>query len=229
MVEITTAPSVTETAEEILQSALFSGWVENLSRNNITPVNPHVQAVLQWGNPLEPKMIFLTTEAYADGRKIRRTAVFLRGKTVEILPIIECEGEEYVLLVKQLRIPGATYAVSTPAGMMDGQMAQYAGPRELSEETNLTLNWSEPRLLIDKPLLVTPGGSDEEVTYLYTKAKATRAQIANHQGHIGGLAAEGEQTQSLIVPIDEAPNRTNCVKTHHSLFVYQLRKLKDEI
>jgi 8-oxo-dGTP pyrophosphatase MutT (NUDIX family) len=230
MVEMTIAPGVNMTAEEIRRSTLFVDWVEKLAANNITLVNPHVSTVLQWGTPIEPKMIFLTTEAKVDGRNIPRTAAFLRGKTVEILPILKCEEEEYVLLVKQLRIPAAQYVVSTPAGMIDsGEAAHFATLRELDEEIDFQLEWSKPHLLIDKPLLVTSGGSDEVASFYYVKANVTSEQIEQLQGHFAGVATEGEQTESIVVTLAKALELSSCVKSRLSIREYQIQKQLAEL
>lgn len=47
--------------------------------------------------------------------------VFLRGGSVAVLVILECEGKEYTILVRQARVPIGKHSMpEIPAGMLDG-------------------------------------------------------------------------------------------------------------
>lgn len=47
--------------------------------------------------------------------------VFMRGGTVAVLMVLECEGKEYTILTYQARVPvGMSMMPEVPAGMLDG-------------------------------------------------------------------------------------------------------------
>ena len=47
--------------------------------------------------------------------------VFMRGGSVGILVILECDGQEYTILTRQARVPaGLSLLPEIPAGMLDG-------------------------------------------------------------------------------------------------------------
>lgn len=228
MLDITLAPGVHNvTAEEVRRSALFTQWVNRLDAEGMRLDGVYICDVLQWGKPVvEPKMMYLLADVCAaDGRKLRRTAVHLRGDTVDVLAILRCEGEEYVVFVAQPRVPGAkNHNVSNPSGMVDaGEDAAFAGLRELDEELGYKIGWDKPFRLVDRPLLSSAGGTDERAHMFCVCADVTREQIALLHNRFGGVAEEGEKTQVLVVPFAEAMGMTDGTKTMLSLLLYQTR------
>jgi 8-oxo-dGTP pyrophosphatase MutT (NUDIX family) len=224
---ITLAPGVLNvTAEEVRRSALFTQWVNRLEEEGMILSGVYVCDVLKWGKPEEPKMIYLLAEACdADGRKLHRTAVHLRGDTVDVLAILRCEGKEYVVFVAQPRVPGAkNHNVSNPSGMVDaGEEVTFAGLRELDEELGYKIEWEKPFHLVDRPLLVSAGGTGERAHMLCVRANVSRDQISMLHNRFGGVADEGEKTRVLVVPFAQAMEMTDGTKTMLSLLLYQTR------
>lgn len=186
----------------------------------------YVCDVLLWGDPTEPKMMYLLADACdADGRKLFRTAVYLRGDTVDVLAILRCMFKKYVVFVAQPSVPGGkNHDVTNPSGMVDaGEDPMLAGPREVDEEFGYKLKWGKPFRLVDRPLLVSAGGTDERAHMLCVQAKVKRKVITELHNRFGGVAEEGEKTQVLVVPFTQAMGMTDCTKTMLSLLLYQNR------
>lgn len=214
------------TEEEVCCSTLFTQWVNRLDEEGMVLHRVYVCDVLLWGKPVEPKMMYLHADASAaDGGKLRRTAVHLRGDTVDVLAILRCEGEEYVVFVAQPRVPGAkNHNVSNPSGMVDaGEDAAFAGLRELDEELGHKIGWGKPFRLVNRPLLSSAGGTDERAHMFCVHADVTQEQIAHLHNRFGGEADEGEKTQVLVVPFAQAMDMTDGTKTMLSLLLYQTR------
>jgi 8-oxo-dGTP pyrophosphatase MutT (NUDIX family) len=223
-IEITIAPGLNVTEDEIRNSTRFTDWVDRLTIARIVVTHVHVYSSHSWAG--EPKMIYLEAEGHIDGRQFRRTVAFLRGDTVDMLAILECDGVEYAAFVGQPRIPGAiANSISNPSGMMEpGEDAVFTGLRELDEELGYKLPWEKPIKLCDRPLLVSPGGSDERAVFYVTRCKVDRGILKKLHNRFGGAANEGERTKVLVVPFHESMEQDIGCKTMLSLHLYQNMK-----
>lgn len=225
------------TEEELRNCTLLMQWYGRLAKfgKTIEVRSIFVHAARKWGEPREIKMMYMDVDAYdPDGNKLPGLT-FLRGDSVDILPVLVCGGVHYVALVDQYRVAGGQDLVrSTPAGMIDpGEDFNEAALRELGEETKAQgIKWGNPIDLAGgllgtaRPLLGSPGGSDERVYFMASIAQVTQKQLDELNGSFGGHDAD-ERTTVRIVPLDEAfahlspGGRYIDMKTVLSLLLFQ--------
>src|SRR5690242_35053 len=117
-------------AELAVNSAQFKDWASQVdSRFNIRSIE--FQSVDIGNHGRQPRVRFIKFKADVVDSVGKPFAgiVFMRGGSVAILVILECEGEEYTLLTIQPRFPGGNFAFpEIPAGTLedDGNFARGA-------------------------------------------------------------------------------------------------------
>lgn len=226
-----TTPSITfaasvplELHQRTLEARHFRMWLEKTSTDfELRAVL--VRDVLMFGS----RVGFIVVEADArhDGAKMPCYAV-LRGPTVSIMPVITIEDaptEKHVVLVNEARLPAGRMVAALPAGMVDNGTVDVAALQELHEETgiDLTRTSRRPYRLREEPVLISPGGSDEEMTLYAVDITLTRAEMNQIMGRKEGLANEHEHTAVLVVRLDEMPRHTTNAHCLLSWFLYRTR------
>lgn len=158
--------------------------------------------------------------------------VFMRGGSVAILVLLECEGQEHVILTLQPRVAvGKFQFPELPAGMLDGN-GNFNGKaaEELREETGIVITENE---LIDLTALIcngtdydgvypSPGACDEFIRiYLFQKT-VTAQELLQFQGKITGKSTK-EQITLKLVPLQSvhlhSPDMKVCL-FHFVFFLY---------
>lgn len=187
-------------ASDVTTCELFCDWAARNDAARIPVTRVRVYAAFGWPNNDgvdEIRMLHMGVDV--DGVGFEQ-ATFLRGPTVDMLTILECEGNTYLVHVDQLRVAVGQIVRSNPAGMVDGgEVAAAAALRELAEELQVHIDWGEPLNLnqaaygADLAELGTPGGSDEDVTFFAVRAFVTPDVLKILQGRLGGLEHEGER------------------------------------
>ncbi|MBL8351068.1 MAG: NUDIX hydrolase [Burkholderiaceae bacterium] len=124
-----------------------------------------------------------------------RRLCFERGDAVAA--IVWHRDRQRVLLVEQFKYPawekGPGWIVETMAGMIDaGESPEAALRRELREEMGYDAEAVEPIA----NFYVSPGGSSERIFLFY--AEVTEA---GRNGRGGGVEAEGEDIETVAMPI----------------------------
>jgi hypothetical protein len=178
-------------------------------------------------------MMFAEIELRDGDNRIIRSGALLRGTTVEILPIvIDPDGQKYAILVRQARVPVGCKVLSTPAGMTDGKSIKMTALAELDEEVDRPLQWSEPIWLnkhfsgSNEPMLVSPGGSSEDVSFCFIEAHVSHEELATLNGHIAGNSSEDERSETVLINLYSVPGRLGddgrvCMKTLMLLIMYR--------
>ena len=194
------------TAEEVRGSRLFANWADRVQNWDIARVT--VADAFSWDGAIRMLLLRVTYGAYDH-------AVLLRGATVDILTVLACGNRRFLVHVDQPRVAVGQIVRSNAAGMIDGdESAVIAALRELAEELGIQLGWEEPLNLnkmvydVDLPEVITPGGSDEDVTFFAVHVNVTAENLALLQGHTGGLAHEGEAT---VVRLTEFTGRAASI------------------
>jgi len=124
--------------------------------------------------------------------------VFERGHAAAVLPFDPVRDE--VVLLEQFRVgalnaPGQPWCLEPVAGIIEeGERAEDVARRETQEEAGLELL----ALLPICEYLASPGGSSERIALFLGRIDATKA------GGVHGLADEGEDIRSLVLPFDAA-------------------------
>lgn len=177
----------------------------------------------------------LQAEAYLDGHDAALPGIaLLRGGSVAVLVVLSCDGEEFVLLTEQPRVPvGRARLLELPAGMMDDSGAfKGNAARELEEEAGLTVHDSE---LVDMTQLAfgeeqpgvypSPGGLDEFMRLLLLRRRVAREELERIRSHAGGLREEGEIISLRMVPLRDLWHTCHDAKSLAALALYtQLRE-----
>ena len=196
-----------DAAHKALQYPPFTQWLNGVEeRYDVRSIT--LQSVDMFGSRVG--FIKFEAEAYdrTTGEKVSGI-VFMRGGSVGILVILECEGAEYALLAVQPRIATGQFAfVEILAGMLDGS-GNFVGiaAKELKEEAGPDFAIGEKDLLPltapDRPVFLSPGGTDETMSLFQYRRKVTREQLEDLSGRATGELEDGERIVLKVVPRDE--------------------------
>ncbi|MFT8808837.1 NUDIX domain-containing protein [Gluconobacter sp.] len=203
--------------EKILKAPQFTGWVSR-TRSHFDLRSVLVRDALMFG----PRVGFVVVEAEAwnDGARMPCFAV-LRDPTVSIMPVVtvkDAPDGKHVVLVREARLPAGRMVTALPAGVIDDEGADIAAIRELREETGLSLQGGQPYRLHDTPVLLSPGGSSEEMMLYAVDIVLTQAEMKKLLHRKAGLADEHEHTTVCIVPLKDMPRHTpnaHCLLSWH--------------
>ncbi|MEM6902870.1 MAG: NUDIX domain-containing protein [Pseudomonadota bacterium] len=144
--------------------------------------------------------------------------IFERGHAVGALAYDP--DRDTVVLIKQFRVGAFAAGADDPwlievvAGMINtGEAAEAVARRELLEETGLTAGRAKHLC----SYYVSPGGATEHVELYCLEVDSSQAQA------ISGHAAEGEDIQTLVMPVDQALQlmRDNKINNAVSLIAVQ--------
>ena len=146
-----------------------------------------------------------------------------------MLVILECEGKEYTVLVRQARVPVGYHSLpEIPAGMLDGS-GHFKGvaAEEIAEECNLVIGESE---LVDltelaygdsyRGIIPSSGGSDEFYRMFVFRREVEPAVLTELQGRLTGLLAEGEYIKLEIIPLEDLWKSTPDAKALCALALF---------
>lgn len=199
--DVVCAPGVQTTPRQVQRSALFSSWSRRLRRTPVGRVT--IYASYAWGG--EIRMLHMGVQHGGF-----ENAVFLRGPTVDMLTIVTDGTKRFVVHVEQPRVAVGQVVRSNPAGMVDtGESPVTAAMRELAEEVGSHIRWRPAQSMhqvvlgTNAPLLVSPGGMDEEVTFYVVEGYLPSDKLAKLSRHIGGLAHEGERLRLRLTPLTD--------------------------
>lgn len=185
------------------------------------------------------KVGFLKFVAHVAEQQGKRSfVVFMRGGSVAVLPILQCEGEEYVVLVTQTSIPTAQpWFPSIPAGMLD-QSGDFVGvaAKELAEETGIIITKEK---LIDmtklayqeryRGVFVSVGGTDEYVKLYLFRDTVEKQKLQELQGKLTGVKEENENIRVEIVNYKDLWKHTSDVKALCAVLLYENLKKEGKL
>ncbi|XP_057421025.1 nudix hydrolase 14, chloroplastic isoform X2 [Lotus japonicus] len=198
-----------------IDSSLFKQWLHNLQTENgiLADGTMTLRQVLIQGVDMFGKRIgFLKFQAdifdKETGQKIPGI-VFARGPAVAVLILLESEGETYVVLTDQPRVPVGKTILELPAGMLDDDKGDFVGTavREAEEETGIKLKLDD---MVDLTAFLdsstgyrvfpSPGGCDEEISIFLYRGRVDKEIITQLQGKETGLREHGELIKVRVVP-----------------------------
>lgn len=196
----------------------FQNWAANLSAD-LRVVSLSIQSIDYFG----PRIGFLKLNADVVST-IHNTKVpgivFMRGDAVAVLVILRCEGQRYILLTEQARVPvGDAAFQEIPAGMMDdeGDITGVA-MKEMVEETGIKLCRQELQELGDYAF--SPGGCDEKIHLFFVERDISAKDLDALKGHLGGDGPH-ERIRLRIVSFSELLGHTTDAKTVLAFLLYQ--------
>ncbi|WP_290743951.1 NUDIX domain-containing protein [Fibrobacter sp. UBA4309] len=222
-----------EIAEEdyslIVECKIFKDWLE-ASREKFVVTKVHFESVNFFDKKHVPLFIKLkATATLPDGRPVHGI-VLVRGNAVGVLVVLRCEGQKYLLLVRQPRLAISEQAsLEIPAGILDwsGDYRKVA-LSELEEEAQIHADDSE---LIDLTDFwwkgSTPGfaGScgilDERIRLYAIERDVTREQLEAMDGKNQTYVDENEWIRTQVLPYEEAAHKFIDGKNLIALFLYE--------
>ena len=194
----------------VADSKIFTDWCASIDpRFQIRAI--HIQSVDMFGKnvgfiKLKADVVDRTDGGFIPG------IVFMRGDSVAILVVLECDAKEYAVLAVQPRVPSGLFASrEVLAGMLDsgGSFAGVAA-KELCEEGGDTFTLTGDDLIdlnattvCDQPIHLSPGGSDEAMRFFAHRRHVTREELSALQGKATGHLEEGERIKLEIVPLED--------------------------
>lgn len=226
-VKISAEPSIN--INIAIQSTQFTDWLVEVEKDGKLDLHEvHFQSMDMFG----PRIGFLKWKCtiYLDNICLPGI-VFARGGSVAVLPVLECEGEEYTILCVQPRVAlGKHNIIEFPAGMLDGEN-NFAGicAKELKEEADIDI---EPDELIDMGLLAWGadvkgmtsqcGASDEFIRQFMFRRTVTSEELEEMNGkHTGELEA-GETITLKICKLSDVWRISPDSKTMCLLHLYYM-------
>ena len=213
----------------IVESKIFKDWLQ-ASREKFIVSKVHFESVNYFDKKHVPLFIKLkATATLPDGRPVHGIAL-VRGNAVGVLVVLRCEGQKYLLLVRQPRLAISEQAsLEIPAGILDwsGDYRKVA-LSELEEEAQIHADDSELIDLTDfwwKDL--TPGfaGScgilDERIRLYAIERDVTREQLEAMDGKNQTYVDENEWIRTQVLPYEEAAHKFIDGKNLIALFLYE--------
>ena len=223
---ITSEPNVN--IKVALESNQFTNWLEEVKNDGMLDLRSvHFQSVDMFG----PRAGFVKWKSTIYmGEVCLPGIVFARGGSVAVMPVLECNGEEYTLLCVQPRVPlGKHNVIEFPAGMLDGEN-NFAGvcAKELKEEADIVIS---PDDLIDmgqiawgddiKGMYSQCGASDEFIRQFMFKRTVSESQLEEMNGKHTGELASGETITLMVCKLSEVWKISPDSKTMCLLHLYE--------
>lgn len=198
------------TDAQVASSFLYRSWATRISSQACVFSSVLVKSVEEFDG--EVQSIQLETVVYGPGKELcYETFTLVRG-VVDVCAVLNDGQQQYALLVEQLRAAVGRSVLSNPSGCInDGEAIEAAALRELGEETGTKrgIAWSKPRNLnqaaygTSDPFTVSPGVSNEAVTFFEVHADVSPKVVKLLDGRVRGVAEEGERTVVRLVPLDQ--------------------------
>lgn len=240
-VEVAAAPGVTYSElRKAFDSILFKQWINNMkSETGILALDDRCclkKVLIQSLDMFGERVGFLKFKAEvvdkATGSKLPGI-VFARGGAVAILMVLECDGESYVVLTEQARVPVGRTILELPAGMLDDDRGDFVGTaaREVKEETGIHISSGDLVNLTafldpstGNKMFPSPGGSDEEISLLLYKGHVKKEVVEALRGRETGLRSHGELIKLHIVPYKTLWRVTADSKALAAITLYEMAK-----
>lgn len=194
--------------EDIVKAPKFINFFNSLNQDKLDIDHIRIDNA-KWfcgPNSISPeKLGFLYMEVVAKDKRTGKPVagvVFLRGGAVAIHLELECDGEVYVAVTRQMRLPTGDDREEIPAGMIDAS-DNIAGVavKELEEETGVKIGKAADLVSLGK-FYPSQGGCDEHIHLYYKRATITRRQMSDILEKIHGE----DPTESIkirLIPLVE--------------------------
>lgn len=216
---------------EVLRCQNFINWTQKVDPElDVRSID--IQSVDYFGNGRIGFIKFKSLvykKSVPEGRHIPGI-VFMRGPSVAILLVLNCNGMKYTIVTRQPRTPIADASFTEiPAGVFDGEQFAGVAAKELREEVGLSIESSQ---LVDMTAAVygskypgiypSPGGCDEYIKLFLYEKDVTKEELDSYMGKATGLMEEGEYICLKVIPLDSLVKETSDAKAlcAYSLYNY---------
>lgn len=162
---------------------------------------------------------------------VRKTnVIFMRSDAVAMLVVLECDGDEYIILTKQPRLAtGCSEYEEIPAGMLDNSNNfKGVAAKELEEEAHISITEKDLKYLTT--IVPSAGGTCESIRLYAVKLSVTKDQLNDLQGKETGNKKENEQIRLSVISMKDAldgcfkANKYTDAKLISALSYYMLSK-----
>lgn len=237
-VRVVAAPGVSDSDfRNAIDSSLFKQWLKNSETGMLANGAMSLAQVLIQGVDMFGKRVgFLKFKAdvidKATGKKVPGI-VFARGPAIAVLILLESEGETFVVLTEQVRVPVGRLVLELPAGMLDDDKGDFVetAVREVEEEVGIRLNRED---MVDLTAFLdpstgcrfspSPGGCDEEISLFLYRGQVDKEVIVQLQGKETGLREHGELITVHVVAYENLWHVTADGKTLVAIALYEMAK-----
>lgn len=213
----------------ILESRIFSEWLESTLKN-FKVEKIHFESVNFLNKEHRPLFIKLNaTAALPDGRPVHGI-VLVRGNAVGVLVVLRCEGQKYLLLVRQPRFAiSEKSSLEIPAGILDwSRDYRKVALSELEEEAQIKADEAELIDLTDFWYQGTSDGFagscgllDERIRLYAIEREVTPEQLKAMDGKNQTYMDENEWIRTEVVPYEEAGHMFVDGKNLIAMFLYE--------
>lgn len=229
-IEYSFSPEIAEADRPVvLESRIYREWQE-ASQKKFVVTKVHFSSVDFLRKGRQPLFIKLTaTATLPDGRPVHGI-VLVRGNAVGILVVLRCEGQKYLLLVRQPRFAiGEQASLEIPAGILDwtGDYRKVA-LSELKEEAQIDAEESELIDLMDfwyqgksDGFAASCGLLDERIRLYAIERDVTPEQLRAMDGKDQQYTEEIEWIRTEVLPYEEAARQFVDGKNLIALFLYE--------
>lgn len=229
-IEYSFSPEIAEADRPVvLESRIYREWLE-ASQKKFVVTKVHFSSVDFLRKGRQPLFIKLTaTATLPDGRPVHGI-VLVRGNAVGILVVLRCEGQRYLLLVRQPRFAiGEQASLEIPAGILDwtGDYRKVA-LSELKEEAQIDAEESELIDLMDfwyqgksDGFAASCGLLDERIRLYAIERDVTPEQLRAMDGKDQQYTEEIEWIRTEVLPYEEAARQFVDGKNLIALFLYE--------
>lgn len=218
--------------QNVKDSPKYQEWLKRLNNAGCT-VND-VEILFERHKP-NGELLFTLLNVDADTPENKKLLpiMFLRGDASIIVPLIKNRdsGEEKFLMILQRRIASGEENLEFPAGMMDLEIDKpmSTAVTELEEETGVNISINDVFPLSSKPLLSSPGASDEAIHYFGCIIEMNDKEFNSLEGRIRGVASENEHIKVTLKSREEAEPLMHSLQARLGFFLFQEAINKREV
>lgn len=230
MIEYSFAAEIPEEDKQlIIESRIYQEWLA-ASEKKFKISKVHFASVDYFSKRHVPLFIKLNATAFLPDGKPVHGIVLVRGNAVGVLVVLRCEGERYLLLVRQPRFAISEQAsLEIPAGILDwsGDYRKVA-LSELEEEAQIEADDSELIDLMDfwykganDGFAGSCGLLDERIRLYAIERDVTREELDAMDGKNQVYTDENEWIRTEVLPYEEAAHKFIDGKNFIALFLYE--------
>lgn len=215
---------ITMNNHTLFESPKYIEWKKRLENAGCTVNN--IEILFERHKP-NGELLFalLNVDAITPDNRKLLPILFLRGDASIIVPLIKNRdtGEERFLMILQRRIASGEENLEFPAGMMDLDIDKPMGTAviELEEETGVKIDIDSVFSLSEKPLLSSPGASDEAIHYFGTIIEMDDKDFNSLEGRIKGLASENEHIKVTLQKRETAEPQMHSLQARLGFYLFE--------
>lgn len=230
MIEYSFAAEIPEEDKQlIIDCRIYQEWLK-ASEKKFKIAKVHFASVDYFSKRHVPLFIKLNATAFLPDGKPVHGIVLVRGNAVGVLVVLRCEGERYLLLVRQPRFAISEQAsLEIPAGILDwsGDYRKVA-LSELEEEAQIKADDSELIDLMDfwykgasEGFAGSCGLLDERIRLYAIERDVTREELNAMDGKNQVYTDENEWIRTEVLPYEEAAHKFIDGKNFIAMFLYE--------